>query len=180
MNTLWSLEIGAWSFKLPALLFACVLLATPASAHPLHTSFAEADYNRTAKKLEVSLRVFADDFEAALGELAGQKISYEKTPRAELDPLIRAYLLANFTVKLRDGTLAPQHVIGHELKDAANEFWLYFELALPAGPEGVRLHSTLLRERFSDQLNSVRIRDGQRETTLVFLPKQDEQTIRFP
>jgi len=166
--------------RLVALVVVVGLLAATASAHPLHTSFAEADYNRAAKKLEVSLRVFADDFEAALGELAGQKISYEKTPRAELDPLIRAYLLANFTVKLRDGTLAPQRLIGRELKDAANEFWLYLEIDLPAGLEGVRVHSTLLRERFTDQLNSVRVRDDKREITLVFLSKQDEQTIRFP
>lgn len=159
---------------------ASCALATAALAHPIHTSVAEADYNRTSQKLEVALRVFADDFESALGELAGKKISLEKTPRAEFDALVRAYLIAHFTVKTRDGTLAAQRLIGRELKDAANELWLFFEIDLPAGAEGARLHHAVLRDRFSDQLNSVRVRDGQRQTTLVFLPKQGEQTVRFP
>ncbi len=160
-------------------LFACSFLATPASAHPIHTSTAEADYNRESQRLEVSLRVFADDFEAALGDLAGKKISLEKTPRPELDALIRAYFIEHFIVKTRDGGLASQHLIGRELKDAANELWFYFEIALPAGVDGARIDYTVLRERFPDQLNSVRVRDGPRQATLVFLPKQAEQTVRF-
>jgi hypothetical protein len=154
--------------------------AVAARAHPIHRSLAEADYHRDTGKLEVSLRVFADDFEASLGELAGKKISLEKTPRSELDPLTRAYLVEHFIVKTRDRTLASPHFIGHELKDAANEFWLYFEFDLPGGVEGARIDHTLLRERFSDQINSIRIRDGQRQVTLMFLPNQSEQTVRFP
>lgn len=160
-------------------LFAFSLLATPASAHPIHTSTAEADYNRESKQLEIALRVFADDFEAALGDLAGKKISLEKTPRVELDALTRAYLIEHFIVKALDGTLASQRLIGRELKDAANELWLYFEIALPGGVDGARLDYTVLRERFPDQLNSLRVRDGPRQATLVFLPKQAEQTVRF-
>lgn len=158
---------------------AFLLSVAPARAHPIHTSTAEADYNRATKQLEVSLRVFADDFEAALSDLAGQKISLEKTPRAELDALARAYLIEHFTVKTRDGTLAPQRLIGRELKDAANELWLYFEIALPAGIDGARIDYTVLRARFADQLNSLHLRDGNRQQTLVFLPKQPEQTVRL-
>lgn len=158
---------------------ACGLFVATARAHPIHTSTAEADYNRETKQLEVSLRVFADDFEAALGNLAGKKISLEKTPRAELDALTRAYLIEHFTVKTHDGTLASQRLIGRELKDAANELWLYFEIALPGGVDGARLDYTVHRERFPDQLNSFRVRDGSRQVTLVFLPKQAEQTVRF-
>ncbi len=153
---------------------AFLLSVAPAHAHPIHTSTAEADYNRATKQLEVSLRVFADDFEAALSDLAGQKISLEKTPRAELDALARAYLIEHFTVKTRDGVLASQRLIGRELKDAANELWLYFEIALPSGVDGARVDYTVLRARFADQLNSLHLRDGNRQQTLVFLPKQPE------
>jgi hypothetical protein len=164
----------------PLLVFLSLLVSvSPASAHPIHTSTAEADYNRATKQLEVSLRVFADDFEAALSELAGHKISLEKTPRAELDVLSRAYLIEHFTVKTRDGILATQRLIGRELKDAANELWLYFEIALPTGLDGARIDYTVLRTRFADQLNSLQIRDGNRQQTLVFLPKQPEQTVRL-
>ncbi len=166
-------------FRPLRVLLALLVSVSSAFAHPIHTSTAEADYNRTTKKLEVSLRVFADDFEAALSDLAGKKISLEKTPRAELDALARAYLIEHFTVKTRDGTLASQRLIGRELKDAANELWLYFEIALPSGVDGARVDYTVLRARFADQLNSLHLRDGNRQQTLVFLPKQPEQTVRL-
>ena len=162
----------------PLLAFAC--LAPPAAAHPVHTSSAEANYNRTTRKLEVSLRVFADDFEAALAALAAHSVSLEKTPPATVDALARAYLTAHFIVKNRDGGLAGQHWLGRELKDAANELWLHFEIDLPGGVDGVRIDYAVLKELHSDQLNTVRVRDGPRTRILTFPPGQGERTVRFP
>ena len=149
-------------------------------AHPIHTSFAEADYNSATKKLEVTLRVFADDFEAALGQLAGAKVSLEKTPRAEIDALTRAYLVSHFIVKTHEGSLAPQRWTGRELKDADNELWLYFEVELPTGVDGIRVDYLVLKSLHADQLNSLRVRDGSRSLTLTFPPAQGERTVRFP
>ncbi len=157
-----------------------LLGVTVASAHPIHTSFAEADYNPTAKTLEVAVRVFADDLEAALAELAGKPVSFARTPPKEIDALARAYATAHFTVKTRDHKLASLRWVGRELHDAANEVWLYFEFDLPAGLDGVRLHHALLSDRFSDQLNSVRVRDRGREITLTFLSRQAERLVEFP
>lgn len=160
---------------------AWALAAHRAAAHPLHSSLAEADYHRATQRLEVAVRVFADDFEHALTTRAGKKISLEKTPAAEIDALTQRYLQAAFTLKTRAGTTpAPLTWIGRELKDATNELWLYFEISLPGGIEGVRLKHALLADMFSDQLNSVRVRDGPRKTTLLFLPGQGEQTVQFP
>ncbi len=175
----------AWLDSLPAALrrirFGLTLLlgVAVASAHPIHTSFAEADYNPAAKTLEVAVRVFADDFEAALAELAGKPVAFARTPPKEIDALARAYVTAHFTVKTRDHKLASLRWVGRELHDAANEVWLYFEFDLPAGLDGVRLHHALLSDRFSDQLNSVRVRDRGREVTLTFLPRQPERPVEF-
>jgi hypothetical protein len=165
------LLIAAW--------VGCILAATTA-AHPIHRSLAEADYRRESGKLEISFQLFADDFEAELSQLAGKAISLAQSPRTEVSDLVRAYLIEHFIVKTREHTLASQRLIGYELKDAANEVWLYLECALPGGVDGVRIAYTALRERFSDQLNSVRVRDGQRQVTLMFLPQQGEQSVRFP
>lgn len=165
--------------RLPVLLFAALALATAAAAHPIHTSFAEADYNRATQRLEVALRVFADDFEAALSLRAGRKVSLEKTPAAELDTLMQACLAGQFLVRPADGAPAGLAWVGRELKDAQNELWLYFEFPLPGGVEGARFRHTVLCELFRDQLNSVRVRDGGRKVTLVFFPDPGEKTVRF-
>lgn len=155
------------------------LLPGAAGAHPIHTSLAEADYNRATRRLEVALKVFADDFEAALGAHAGHRISLEKTPRAEFVRIASDYVRTRFVVKDAAGMPAPHEWIGHDLKDAANELWLFFELTLPAGLDDTTVHHAILAERFSDQLNTVQLRDAGRRTTLVFLPGHGPKRIRF-
>ena len=153
--------------------------ALTAHAHPIHTSIAEADYNRTTQKLEVALRVFVDDFDTSLSVHARRRVSVEKTPPAEFNPLSRAYLAETFTVRTREGTLAAHQWVGRQLNEGENELWFYFEVPLPGGVEGIRIRHGLLAEQFSSQINSVRIRDDGRKATLVFLPKQAEKTVRF-
>lgn len=156
------------------------LLPTLASAHPLHISHAEADYNRETSRLEVALKVFADDFEARLSGRAGHRVSLERTPAVEFDALCRAYLGETFVVKSRDGAIQPLQWVGRELKDAENRLWLYFEVALPDGVDGARILHAVLTDEFSDQLNSVLVRDGKRAATLVFFPDRGEKAVVFP
>jgi hypothetical protein len=157
------------------------LLATvpPLAAHAIHTSVAEADYNAATRRLEVSLRVFIDDFEAALSVHARRRLSLAATPREEFDAATRTYLAEKFTVRTPDGQFAPLVWVGREVRDAENELWFHFEVALPGGVEGCRVHHQALGEQFPTQINSVRVRDGERRLTLVFLPRQTEKTVRF-
>jgi len=163
-----------------AFLFLGVLGASTVRAHAIHKSVAEADYNAETRRLEVTVQVFADDFSDALGTHAGRKISLEKTPAAELDASIRAYLEDRFTVRAADGTLAPHRWVGRKLEDAANELWLFFEIDLPGGLNGARLRHAVLTEHFSDQINSIRVREGPRRRTLFFLPNDGEKAVSFP
>ena len=160
-------------------LLAFGLLAAPVAAHPLHISHAEADYNRDTGRLEVALKVFADDFESKLTVRTGHRISLEKTPAAELDALCLAELVATFTVKSRDGAPQPLHWVGRELKDAENHLWLYFEVALTGGAEGARIFHGVLGDFFRDQLNSVLVRDAGRAVTLVYFPDRAEKIVAF-
>ncbi len=160
-------------------LIAYCWLAQPATAHPLHISHAEADYNRDTGRLEVALKVFADDFESKLTVRTGHRVSLEKTPAAELDALCLAELTATFTVKSRDGAPQPIHWIGRELKDAENHLWLYFEVPLAGGAEGARIFHGVLGDLFRDQLNSVLVRDAGRAVTLVYFPDRVEKIVVF-
>ena len=164
--------------RLLLLPLALGVLPAAARAHPVHTSFAEADYHADERHLEVALRVFADDLEAALGAQVGRKISLEKTAPAELDSLIQAYLAAHFTVRAPTGGPAlPFRWVGREFKDRDNELWLYFEVTLPGGLQGARLRHGLLVDQFSDQINTVQLRAGNRQTTLVFFPDRAEKVV---
>ncbi len=161
---------------------ACSLgvLLSAAHAHPIHTSLAEADYNRSTQKLEIALRVFADDFEAALAKRAGRPVALAKTPAAEFDALARAYLAENFTVRSAAGQPAAPRWVGKQLEDAANELWLFVEYPFPGDVDGALIRHGFLRELFPNQLNSVLVRAGPRAVTLVFFPDPREKSVRFP
>lgn len=166
--------------RLLAALLLPSLFVSSLHAHPVHTSLAEADYNRATQKLEIALRVFADDFEEALSLRAKKKITLAHTPAAEFTALTQACLAETFLVRRADGTLAPHNWIGREYKDAANELWLFFEITLPStGLDGLLLRHAVLSTQFSDQLNSVLLRDGPRSVTLAFLPDSGEKLVRF-
>lgn len=168
-----------------------VALAPRAAAHPLHASSAQADYRRDTQRLEIGLRVFAEDLLAALNADRATPLSYEKTPPAELDAALRAYVNEKFLVCTAAGDAVPLRWVGREFDRApaapagdhhhADEqiLWLYVEATLPDGIEGTRLHHAFLHERFRDQQNVIRIRDGAREATLAFARDDGPKPVRF-
>lgn len=173
---------GLSALRLFALVGGAAGCAVAAAAHPIHASYAEADYRPETGKLEIALRLFTDDAEAALTARAGRKIAFGRTPAAELDALLRACLRDWFAVKSADGLLRPLTWVGRELKDAEQHLWIYVQCALPGGVAGARVHHRVLREVFSDQLNSLRVRDygvtPARQISLLF-PSDAEQVVVF-
>ncbi|MEI6464182.1 MAG: DUF6702 family protein [Verrucomicrobiota bacterium] len=141
-------------------------------AHPFHTSLAEADYRTASGKLEIALRLFTDDAEAALSRRAGRAVKLTGQSALETDALLEASLRAGFSVKAADGSVQKLTWIGREITDGGQHLWIYFECALPGGAEGARFTNCLLRETFSDQINSLRVRDHRvtpaRQVTLLF------------
>lgn len=151
-------------------------------AHPFHTSLAEADYRPASGKLEVALRLFTDDTEAALSRRAGRTVKFSGTSTLETDALLEAYVRTVFGVKSADGTVQRLTWIGREITDGGQHLWVYFECALPGGPERARFTNRVLRETFSDQINSIRVRDHgatpARQVTLLFTADA-EQAVGF-
>ena len=116
----------------------------------------------------------------ALSARAGKPIRAEKVPAAEFAALATAYLRDTLVLLDPQGTPARLEWIGRELKDAANEAWLFVQFIGPATIDGARLTVTLLRDQFPDQLNSVQLRDGERRLTLLFPPGETERSISWP
>ena len=149
--------------------FLTCSLASIAAAHPIHTSYAEADFRPATNKLEVALRVYPDDLEAALTARVGTPVSVSKTPAVEFDALLLAYLRATFLVRAADGTTLTLHLLGRALKDRDQHLWIYLECALPDGLTGVRLSHRVLRDTFPGQLNALRLRTTAGARTILFL-----------
>jgi hypothetical protein len=134
----------------------------PAARHPLHTSFAELRYDAGRRTLEISLRVFADDFAAAVAHASGSAAATgdDATDRRTLAYLTRALVIT-------DGTGRPIPLSWCGARRAGDLLWLCLRAPLPAGPRDLGVESRVLFDRFADQANIVQATiDGSRRTLL--------------
>jgi hypothetical protein len=147
-----------------------------AAAHKYYTSLAQVSYNAREKSAEVSLRVFADDFELALTRRAGRPVSLERTQDAE--HLALAYLRETFQIRNRGGELKALKWVGMELRSGVA--WLYVEAEMPEGLAGARLRDHLLFELFEEQVNTVSVRAKGLRADLVFARGDGERSLPAP
>jgi hypothetical protein len=134
-----------------------------ANAHPFHTSVAEAEWNAETKRLEVALRVAADDFESALNARSETRIKLDDSDSA--DEAIQTYLKETFVIRrTKEDEPLELKWIGKEVTTKAA--WLYFELEAPDGVEGYELTNRVLLETEETQINTLAIKLNGRKVSL--------------
>jgi len=143
------------------LLLLCIAL--PARTHDFHASLAEVEWNQRARKIEVSLRLFPDDFEKALSLAEGRAIRLEKSNSAAA---MERYVGKRFVISTRDHR-STFKVVGTDTK--VDSMWLFLESDWTGGPLAeAQVTNSLLTELFSDQVNLVNIKSEQGIRTLTF------------
>jgi hypothetical protein len=165
MNVLFYRSV-LFCFLLPALLPVKNPLTKP---HPLHVSTTDISYNPKDNKLEVTCRVFTDDFELALQKQFNAKTDLQKTAmHAAMDVLVKNYLNAHLQVKTAD-VAAPLNYLGFEVdKEAVN---IYLESEKIPLPKKMDVEVSLLHNIFDDQINIVHMTvNGLRKSGKVIYP----------
>jgi hypothetical protein len=133
--------------------------------HPMHTAVAEISYDPTGRAAAVLIRVFADDFAAALITSEG----------VASDSAMSRYVRGRFALVDRSGRPLPFRWMGAER--AGDVVVLRLQVPAPAGLAHAKVLSTLLSERFGDQVNIVRVSYDGRATTLLFTPGDLAKTL---
>lgn len=121
-----------------------------ASAHPIHMSYTEVRYAEASRRLDISIRVYANDFSAGAARRAGVRLA--------ADSLIDSgsalnYIRQNFQFVGPDGRILLPSACGVVRSQDMLKFC--FRLALPRGVKGIRIRNSVLTEIFSDQVNVV-------------------------
>ena len=146
-----------------------VIVATTllvAARHPMHTAVAELSYDARRGTTAILIRVFADDWAAAVPVPPG-------TPGA--DSAMARYVRDRFTLADRSGRDLPlQWESGERAGDVVV---LRLHAAASAGLGGAQVTSALLCERFEDQVNIVRATYRGRTTTLLFTRGDGSKTL---
>lgn len=155
------------SVAVAALDGAIFLAASPAGAHPLHTSLAEVVHEPSTGTVRISLRVFVDDFTSA--SLAHTRWRLSKQPAAAVPPSQSPYVtyaLAAFRMTDSGGRKVPLTSCGG--RRSGELMWLCFRGPAPRALSGFSVTSHVMFDLHRDQINIVQASYGGRKASLLF------------
>ena len=127
-------SLNKWSaFISPLILSVSVLFMLPAreermpkSLHPFHVSTTEINHNATDKTLEISCRIFIDDFEACLSKQYHTKADLTAaSAKTAMDSLVKKYLGSHLQIKA-DGKTGEMKYLGFEKQEESA--YVYLEI----------------------------------------------------
>jgi len=150
-----------------AMLGVLLLSARP---HPLYIAVTEINHNAKDKILEVSCKVFTNDFETVLGKAAGVKVDLTSArDKAVSDKLIADYVGRHLRLKV-DGKPVQLHFVGSENEEDGT--WSYFQVNDIQGVKRIDVGNDLLYDGFNQQINIMHVTvGGQRQSTRLDYPE---------
>lgn len=154
------------------LLLCCAFFSVEAGIkHPLHVSTTEVNFNAKDKTLEVSCKIFSDDFEAILAKVYKQKTDLSNpNMKTAMDELVKKYLLSHLQLKA-NGKAVTLNYVGFEIDHEATN--IYLEVDKVTTIKSVEVSDTILYDMFDDQMSIVHIVKGtNRKSTKILYPEK--------
>jgi hypothetical protein len=120
-------------------------------AHPLYITVTEIDHNAKDKILEISCRMFTNDFEAVLEKTAHAKVDLSDVKtKAASDRLIADYVEKHLQIKV-DGRTVRLQFVGSEKE--ADGTWSYFQVSNIPSVKKIDVDNSLLYDNFNQEIN---------------------------
>lgn len=140
--------------------------------HPFFLSMTDVNYNDKAKELEISVRIFTDDFENTLKKNYNEKVDVlHPADTKEMNRIVNDYLQKNLQFRV-DNSTVQLHFIGYEQQEES--IWSYFEVTNVSGVKKLEITNSLLHDYTANQVNMIHVKVGDMEksTKLDFPAKQ--------
>jgi hypothetical protein len=135
------------------ILLTCLLSLV--SFHPLHVTVTEIEFDEKEKRLEIMMRVFADDLETTMRKQFNQpELDIINPKGTTVDQMMTEYLKNHFKISLEG---KPQKVtyLGHEIEGEA--FIFYIEVSNVKKLKTISVSNDILMEIHNDQSNLVHV-----------------------
>jgi hypothetical protein len=137
------------------------LLKLCLAIHPLYISVVDVVHNSNDKILEITTKIYTDDFEAALKKSQGITLDLiNPSDKAVADNAVKNYI-TNHLGFFVDGKAQALTYIGYEKKDAS--IWAYFQINQSAAPKNVKFSCNILYELYEKQNNILHCTVGGKE-----------------
>lgn len=150
--------LASYSKLLLLLFFFLPVGSKKSDKHPLHVSTTEINFNAKEKSLEVTCRIFTDDFENVLAQQFKAKTDLSKPAmRKAMDELIKKYMNLHLQYIL-NGKAVKASYIGFEKDNEATN--VYLEIDNVSALNTLTVNNSILYDLFDDQMSILHVEKG--------------------
>ena len=142
-------------------------------AHPVHVSIINMDIDDINNKVNLSVKLFYDDFQAVINHLYNTDIDFEKTDSLEDEQrdAVLKYISTNLLLQTCTGDSV--NLVYSSLEKQDNTIMLYFFGNYTKSVTEIIMRNSLMLDFFLDQKNMVIYHYEQQEEGIIF----DRNTI---
>ena len=152
------------------------LVATGFSFHKFYVSKTIIEYNARTQLFEITTKLFTDDLDKALSQLAGKEVSLG-TPQEDphTNGFLEDYMKRHFSIVM-DGVQTDWRWVGKETDNDLT--YCYMEIYRTPVFSSLTVQNDLLVSQFPDQQNMVDLSMSGSTQTLVFYKDKVLQTFQ--
>jgi len=153
-------------------LLALIFTSARPIPHPFHVSVTEINHNATDRSLEISCKIFTDDFEKILAKNYKTKVDLGREDmKTAMDSLIIKYIISHLSIKA-DGRSLSLSYLGSENESEAT--YCYVEVNNIPAVTNFNIINTILFDQFDDQINIMHvIVGGKRKSNKLSYPEKE-------
>jgi hypothetical protein len=141
-------------------------------SHPYYISVVEINHNATDKTLEISCKIFTNDFETILEKNYKTKVDLVNPPdKAAMDKLVGDYIKKHLSVKA-DNKASNLSYVGFEKEDEA--VYSYFQVDNVPSVKKIDVINSILHDFSDQQINIIHCTvGGKRQSDKLDYPKTE-------
>ncbi len=147
-------------------------------AHPIHVSVCDIKHNETKNWMEITLKIFADDFEDVLKDMTDvQTYIGTENEHLETNSYIIDYLSRHLSFSI-DGEKVAYTFIGKEVEELA--VWCYLYIPEVETMSSFTIHNSVMMDWFKDQTNVTHVDyGGKLKSTFFSHGRGYEETFNY-
>ncbi len=137
--------------------------------HPFHVSVVEINHNAGDKTLEITCKIFTDDFEKVLVQNYKTKVDLINPPdRPAMDSVVKKYIVSHLSVTT-DGK--PGNLVYLGFERDAEAVYSYVQVENISFVKKIDIVAKLMYDLFTDQINIIHVTvNGNRKSTKLDYP----------
>ncbi|QEC65873.1 hypothetical protein FRZ67_00605 [Panacibacter ginsenosidivorans] len=149
-------------------LYQWLVVSVAALLHPFFVSMTDINYNDNTKSLEISVRIFTDDFENTLRKYHQDKIDIlHPANQEQMNGYVRDYIQQHLQMKVNDKAVQ-LNFVGYEQQ--SESIWAYFEVNKVDKVTKVEIVNNLLHDYNTNQINMmhIKVKDNEQSDKLNY------------